>query len=99
MYIISTTCILVNALLEQIMTASHGDHIETFLFPNMFDDVSSRDWGLVSSILSKLVITMCPAGESHNTNPKITATHMLLYFRLLFVCIISYMLLYFAFLV
>jgi hypothetical protein len=26
--------------------------------PNMFDDVSSRDWGSVSSILSKLVITM-----------------------------------------
>ena len=25
---------------------------------NMFDDVSSRDWGSVSSILSKLVITM-----------------------------------------
>ena len=32
-YIISTTCISVNMLLEQVMSVSHHDHIEIYLFP------------------------------------------------------------------
>ena len=30
---IDTTCISVNVLLEQVMTVSHRDHIEIYLFP------------------------------------------------------------------
>lgn len=57
-YIISTICIFSKCVVGTSYDCVSSWPHRNLPLPNMFDDVSSRDWGLVSCVLSKLVITM-----------------------------------------